>query len=235
VVPAVQLADRRETHPTWRAAPLLFGPLVLLTVLTWIGTLATPALAGVSPLVLLLLTPRTPVLVLAAARSPFWLFLPVATFRLAVADPFNFLIGRRWGPRVMTWSSERSTVARWMWRLTERAMGRAGLLVVALHPAGSVMVLAGASGMDGWAVALADLVGTVVYLVLLRVAAPMTVGMLGHVTRFMGHYSLLLSAATGLAIASWLLLAWRARRAASCPAKATLALEPAPGLEPVAA
>ena len=190
----------------------MVGPLVLLTVVTWVGTLATPALAGASPLILMLLSPRTPVMVLAAATNPMWLFVALGTFRLAIADPFNFMIGRLWGHQAKVWSSERSKVARWVWGGTERAMGRAGLLVVALHPAGSVMIVAGATGMSWVAAAAADLVGTALYLVLMKLAAPWMAGPFQHISKLLGHYCLITSLTIAAGVGVWALVAWRSHR-----------------------
>jgi hypothetical protein len=204
----------------------VIGPLVLLTVANWVGTLAIPALAGASPLVLMLLSPRTPILVLAAATNPMWLFVAVGTFRLAIADPFNFMIGRLWGHQTIAWSSGRSKAARRMWGVTERAMSRAGLLVVALHPAGSVMILAGATGMSWVAVAAADLAGTVLYLVVMKLAAPWMAGPFQHISKLLGHYCLIASLALALGVGVWVLLVWRSRHRVSAPSTA---------LDPVAA
>jgi membrane protein DedA with SNARE-associated domain len=192
----------------------VIGPLVLLTVLSWVGTLATPALAGTAPLALLLLCPTTPTMVLAAASNPLWLFVLVGTFRLAVADPFNFMVGRLWGRQAIEWSSQRSRIARVVWRVTERAMSRCGLLVVAIHPAGSVMVLAGATGMSAGLVAAADLIGTVVYLILLKIAAPFAVGPLQPLSHVLARHALLTTSAVVVVAAVAAGFAWQVRRRA---------------------
>jgi hypothetical protein len=215
-----RIAAPHERRPMWHQAPLVVGPLVLLTVVTWVGTLATPALVGASPLILMLLSPRTPVMVLAAATNPMWLFVAVGTFRLAIADPFNFMIGRLWGHQAMIWSSERSKVARWVLGATERAMGRAGLLVVAVHPAGSVMILAGATGMSWIAVAAADLVGTALYLVLMKLAAPWMAGPFQQISKLLGHYCVIASLAVAAGVGVWTLLVWRSHRRLRPPSPA---------------
>jgi len=213
VEPPVTIEPQPATRPPgWRQAPLVVGPLVVLTLLSWLGTVATPALAGASPLVLMLLSPRTPVMVLAASTNPLWLFVLVGTFRLAVADPFNFMIGRLWGHQAIEWSSRRSKTARLVWRVTDRAMSRFGLLVVALHPAGSVMVLAGATGMSAWAVAAADLVGTIVYLLLLQLTAAITAAPLQLLTHTMAQHWVLASTGVAATAAFAAAIAWRSHR-----------------------
>ena len=128
--------------------------VVLLAALSAASTTATAMTPFLLrwPLVLAGLSPRVPFLLLAAGHSPFVLFLIVATARLLVADPIHYALGRRHGadriaPRI------------------QRVVGRFGLAAVAVKPVGPVLAAAGATRLDPKLVFIADLAGTVAYLV----------------------------------------------------------------------
>ena len=80
--------------------------------------------------------------------------------RLCLADPFHFALGRRHGshviarlPRPLQWVSTRSVP-----------------VLVFLRPNGTNLAIAGASPTNRLHVAIADVVGTAVYLVLIHTA-----------------------------------------------------------------
>ena len=128
----------------------LVGLLAALTAASTTATACTPLLLR-WPLLLIGLAPRAPFLFLAAGHTPFSVFLVVATARLLVADPIHYALGRRHGadrvhPRI------------------QRAVGRVGLLAVALKPNGPVLVAAGAGRLDPRLVLVADVAGTLLYL-----------------------------------------------------------------------
>ena len=136
----------------------LVGLLAVLSATSTTATALTPVLVH-WPLVLAGLAPRAPFLFLAAGHTPFSVFLVVATARLLVADPIHYALGRRHGadrvhPRI------------------QRAVGRVGLVAVALKPNGPVLAAAGAGRLDARWVMLADVFGTVLYVLAIhRVAA----------------------------------------------------------------
>lgn len=128
--------------------------LGVLSVVSWTATLLTPLLAA-WPLALAGLSPRLPFLLLASDSAPLPVFLAVGTARLMLADPIHHALGLRHGatrvpPRIQGW------------------VGRFGLLAVAAKPNGLVMSAAGAGGLGLRAVLVADVVGTVAYLLVLR-------------------------------------------------------------------
>lgn len=132
----------------------LVGLLVALSATSTTATLLTPLLIR-WPLVLAGLSPRVPFLVLAAGSVPFPVFVAIATARLFVADPINYVLGRRHG-------AER--VPRWV----QRGVATVGLVAVAVKPNGAVLAAAGASGMCWRKVFAVDVIGTVVYLAALH-------------------------------------------------------------------
>ena len=134
-------------------------PLAALTLLSGcsaVGTLAAPALLPRWPLVVVALSPRWPYLVLAARRSGFLPFLVIAVARLAVADPFHYMLGTH-GRAAL--ARRRPTLGRAAARAAE-VVRRGGLLAVGLRPSGLVLAAAGGAGVPAKRVAAADLIGT---------------------------------------------------------------------------
>jgi hypothetical protein len=147
------------------------APLVVLTALSWTGTLSAPVLVQHSPLLLILLAPRSVFLLVAADRSALLLFLLAATVRLCAADPVNYLIGKRYGTGAITWVSQRGRWANVGVQLWTRAFNRCGYLAVFLRPNQLMLVMAGSQRLRPGRTATAAVTGTVTYLLLLAGAA----------------------------------------------------------------
>lgn len=133
----------------------LLAALGLLTAVSTGATLLSPALAAEQPLLLAGLSPRVPFLALAAGDSPLPLFLLVGLGRLLLADPIHYALGRRHG-------------AHRVGARVQRVVGRFGLVAVAIRPNGPVLAAAGAGHLRPGPVLVADVAGTVAYLLLLR-------------------------------------------------------------------
>lgn len=149
----------------------------MLSVVSAAGTLGAPALWG-RPLLLVLLTPRLPFIVHASGSVPWYVLAPVTVGRLCLADPAHFLLGRHGGDiarlRVRRWTQS----SRWAHRRPRLAPGGAlhrtlarvapagresAVAVVAVRPVGRHLMVAGATHARPRAVAVADVVGTAVY------------------------------------------------------------------------
>jgi membrane protein DedA with SNARE-associated domain len=135
----------------------LVGLLAVLSALSTTATVLSPVLRD-WPLLLAGLSPRAPFLYLAAGSTPLPVFVAIATARLVLADPISYALGRRHGA---------ARVPRWV----QRTVGTVGLGAVLLKPNGSVLAAAGATGMRWRWVLLADLAGTVAYVVGLHTVA----------------------------------------------------------------
>jgi hypothetical protein len=154
--------------PTWlrNEAQAYAAPILAVSLISALGAVAAPALAG-TPLLLVALTPRLPFLLLAAHRVPGLLLLVVATARLCVTDVHYFALGRRWGPA----ASERLQRLRSRWRLPSwrrppwLPARTTAILAVLIRPVGRHVALAGAGGVSPVTVALADVAGTLAYVV----------------------------------------------------------------------
>jgi hypothetical protein len=137
-------------------------PLAVLSVVSAAGTVAAPALRG-NPLLLIVLSPRLPLLVLASRRIGLAPFVVIGTGRLCLADPFHFRLGRRLarGGR-----ADGRAGGRWFARLAGHRLARpASSAAVVVRPNGRNLALAGAVGLRAGLVAVLDVAGTALYLV----------------------------------------------------------------------
>ena len=67
------------------------------------GHVLAPHLLVTNPLILMMLSPRTINLAVAAGTVPLPTFLAVGLVRLAAADPCHYTLGRMHGPSVRSW------------------------------------------------------------------------------------------------------------------------------------
>ncbi len=147
---------RRRVAPLLRRfrCPIL-ATIAVCSAVSALSTAVSPALLG-SPLLLVVLSPRLPFLALAAAGTPAPVFVLVASARLLVTDPLYFVLGRRHG------AAAAAFVAGRLGRCGNLAL-RCAPLAVLLRPVGRHLVLAGAGRSRVWLVVVADLVGTLAY------------------------------------------------------------------------
>ena len=146
----------------------LVVPLAVLTAISTAGTAAAPTLvAADQPLVLVALSPRLAFLTLAARDVSLVPFLAVGLVRLCLADPFHFALGRRHGAAAI--DRIPGAVGRALVRMRSVAMRSVPVLVV-LRPNGTNLAIAGAARSNRLHVAIADVVGTIAYLLLIRTA-----------------------------------------------------------------
>lgn len=161
--PRTSLRTKAKALATHEARRLLL-PLAALTLLSTAGTAAAPTLTN-QPLVLMALSPRLAFVALAAKNTAFVPFLVVGLVRLCLADPFHFALGRRHGTRVLDRFARFNVLTR------IRNMTRHGVpVLVFLRPNGTNLAIAGASPTNKLHVALADVAGTLAYLLLIRLA-----------------------------------------------------------------
>jgi hypothetical protein len=145
-------------------------PLAALTVVSSLGTVAAPGLRG-QPLLLVALSPRLAFLTLAAPKTALLPFLLVAGIRLCLADPFHFVLGRRHGAAALERlerSDGRCRRVRGALRAARSVACRCVPLLVFLRPNGTNLAIAGASRGRVLHVAVADVVGTLAYLLVVH-------------------------------------------------------------------
>ena len=175
--------------------PVLLGPVVALGVLGVVGDMTWPALAADHPLALIAINPRTRYLVLVSPSVDVVPFTVVAVLRSLVGDPFAFLLGRRYGDRLVDVVVARAGRRR---RLVERLVDltrRAGIVPVLLVPGGAVCALVGAAGMRTLTFMTANVGGTLVRVALVRMAGDAFADPLADVVAWVGRYRWPLTAA----------------------------------------
>jgi hypothetical protein len=163
IVAAAKGIPRKLTALARHEARRILIPLAVLTALSSLGTMAAPGLTH-KPLLLVALSPRLGFLALAAPKTALLPFLVVAGIRLCLADPFHFVLGRRHGTHAITKITNR---VRFLGKVHTLAAKSVPLLVF-LRPNGTNLAIAGASRSQTVHVALADIVGTLVYLLLVH-------------------------------------------------------------------
>jgi hypothetical protein len=158
-----RLATLRSLRASRRArrSAALCGVIALFTVLAVLGDLLSPTLRERYPLVLMLLTPRTIYLAAASDDVPFVLFLSAAVLRLCAADPWHFMLGRTTGPAGVAAASRLRVVGPLVRRAPSSSCSRLWLAGVVASPTSKTMLVTGAAGVRARWVAIADVAGTV--------------------------------------------------------------------------
>ena len=180
------------------------GPVVLLggwTVLATLMGLVGPVVARDRPLLLMVLSPRLPV-ILAVSREAWPAFLAVGLIRLSISDPVNFMVGRRHGRQLLTSHTARRFKLE---GILDRVPKRAWPLLVALGPSGSTMLAAGSSDASAVAAGVANVAATMVLLVSARLTGPAVAATAQTMVPLSWA---LLVATTTVGLARW---AWRRR------------------------
>lgn len=138
------------------------APIAVLTVVSTVGTIAAPALRH-EGMLLALLSPRLVFLGLAADQTTLVPFVLLATFRLCLADPWHYRLGRRHGSAVL---HRCGRPGRWLDRLGHRPW--LVLAVVAVRPIGRHLMWAGARRTHPVVVGVTDLVSTTLFCVAVK-------------------------------------------------------------------
>jgi membrane protein DedA with SNARE-associated domain len=144
-----------------RHVAVLVVVLAGFAALSIAGDALSPVLLGRHRLALVALTPRTAYLIAATRDLPLPCFLLVAVARLCAADPVHFALGRATGPAVLA----RAGRTRGLRRLARRLPSESSplwLVAVALSPTAKTMVMTAGAGVRAGRVAAANVVGTVV-------------------------------------------------------------------------
>lgn len=131
-----------------------------------------------------------------AGTIPLWLVLVLGAVGLAKFDPFYFWAGRRYGDNVAHFIEQYGSIKPRTVARAERWVARFGppLLTVSFFvpiPTRLVMVLLGASGVSWLAFAVADFVGTMLWIVLYVFVGHHFHTQVDHVAHVVNHYSIL--------------------------------------------
>ena len=154
-----------RTHEELDNGLPVVAPLIALTVLAWVSVALSPWLLAY-PLLLIALNPRMVFLLLVAPKVGLFEFTVVASLRLCIADPFSYLLGVRYGGRVRD-RIERSRLRRWLLKATNVEKS-ACMVAIWVRPSQTVLAWAGSLHLAPRYVAVADVVTTVAYVVLIH-------------------------------------------------------------------
>jgi len=185
---------------------IVVGGIVILSYIGGlIGLALLPLLASEQPLLLLLLYPVSAALFLIAPKFDPLFFVTLVTIRRVVVHILFYLLGRWYGDRALAWVVQRGgSDASGMAALVERFFGRFGWAIVTIFPGPLPSTLAGSTRMR-WPLFLAlDLLGTIVSVAIVRVAATAASGPLATVLRFIDQNSRWLTVITVVITVAWI-------------------------------
>lgn len=188
------------TRPGRRKLYLLLAPILVLTVLAYLGDIFFAGLVEEHPLWLITLNTRKRYLALVVPHTDAWSFFLVGTLRQLVADPLFYLLGRWYGDAGVRWlehkMGENGTMVRWL----EQGFAKASWPMVAVFPNPLICMLAGASSMPLWLFILLNVGGTVVAMAVLRAFGDVFGGPVEAVTGFLSDYRWPIIAVSGLLV-----------------------------------
>lgn len=196
--------------PSTLARNVVIGILVGFVVASYAGNLFLSVLVTERPLLFISLNAQNRNLALASGELSAVSFYVVGFLRLVAPDPLFFLLGRWYGDAAIRWMERRAPSYGAVLRSLERGFHRSRVAVVAFAPNNPVCLFAGASGMSWRVFALANVVGTVIRLGLIRAFASVFEGPLGSLRAFIGDYRWPLLAVSFVLVA---LTMWSDRKA----------------------
>lgn len=201
---AAASAPRRQID---RRLVIVGGLLILSYIGGLIGLALLPLLASERPLLLLLIYPVSGALFLIAPQFDPVPFVALASARRLIVHVLFFLLGGWYGERAIRWATQRGGGEVGGFVATVRQLfGRFGWLIVLIFPGPLPSVLAGTTRMR-WPRFLAlDLIGTVISVALVRVAASAASGPLATALRFIDQNSRWLTLITIAATVAWVTL-----------------------------
>jgi membrane protein DedA with SNARE-associated domain len=216
-VPTLQQDDRASTPvDTGDSTPrrqidrrlvIVGGLLILSYIGGLIGLALLPLLASEQPLLLMMIYPVSGALFLIAPQFDPVFFVALASARRLIVHVLFFLLGGWYGERAIRWTTQRGGGEVGGFVATVQGLfGRFGWLIVLIFPGPLPSVLAGTTRMS-WPLFIAlDLIGTVVSVAIVRVAASAASGPLATALRFIDENSRWLTIITVLATVAWVTL-----------------------------
>ena len=151
-----------------RRLTFILVPVVILTVLAYVGDIAAAGLVERHPLWLISLNTRKRYLALVVPHTSALSFFVVGTIRQLLSDPLFYLLGRWYGDAGVRWLERKMGDGGGVVRFMERGFAKASWPMVAFFPNSLICMLAGASGMPVWLFFVLNTGGTVLSMVVLR-------------------------------------------------------------------
>lgn len=192
--------SRPSGPPSRLARNVVIGLLIAFVAASNLGNLFLSVLVTERPLLFIGLNAQNRNLALASGELDALSFYAVGFLRLVGPDPLFFLLGRWYGDGAIRWMERRAPSYGELLRMLETWFDKARLLVVAIAPNNPVCLFAGAAGMTWGAFMLANVVGTAVRLVLIRMFSSVFESELGSLRSFIGEYRWQVLAVSFLAV-----------------------------------
>lgn len=167
---------------------LVVGTLITFVIASYVGNIFMSVLVTERPLLFIALNAQNRNLALAAGELDALSFYVVGFVRLLGPDPLFFLIGRWYGDGAIRWMERTAPSYGAILRQLEQWFDKARLLVVAVAPNNPVCLFAGAAGMTMAAFLVANVIGTIGRLVLIRAFSSVFEDLLGSIRGFIGDY-----------------------------------------------
>ncbi|MFN8018277.1 MAG: hypothetical protein U0P45_09145 [Acidimicrobiales bacterium] len=196
--------------PSKLARNLTIGVLVVLVVAANVGNILFASFVNSRPGLLIAMNPSNRNLALTAGNMSAWAFYLIGFTRLLLPDPLFFLLGRWYGDASIRWMERTAPSYGELLRGLERWFYKARLPVVAIAPNNPVCLFAGAADMSWGLFLLANVIGTIGRLILIRAFSSVFEDLLGSLRDFIGVYRWPITALSILLVAFTI---WNDRRA----------------------
>lgn len=205
---------RRSGPPNPTARNVVVGLLISMVIAGWVAGGFFSVLLSKHPLVFIGLSATNRNLALASSDLAAWSFFLVGFLRLLAPDPLFFLLGRWYGDSAIRWMERRSPSYGQLLRLIERMFERARYPMVVIAPNNPICLLAGASSMSWASFAIANVIGTIGRLILIRTFSSTFEDLLHPIREFIGDYQVPL---LGVTLTLLALTIWSETRAGRNP------------------
>ncbi|CAN5735868.1 hypothetical protein BH10ACT1_BH10ACT1_00780 [soil metagenome] len=166
----------------------VIGTLIALVVAGYVSAGLLSFLLSEHPLVFIGLSSTNRNLALASGDLAAWSFYLVAFLRLLAPDPLFFLLGRWYGDGAIRWMERKSPSYGQLMRQLEKWFEKARYVMVVVAPNNPVCLFAGASTMTWSSFLVANVIGTIGRLVLIRAFSSVFEDLLGPVRSFISDY-----------------------------------------------
>lgn len=167
---------------------LVVGTLIGFVVAAYLGNIFLSVLVEEHPALFISLNAQNRNLALASGAMTAWSFYLIGFLRLLAPDPLFFLLGRWYGDAAIRWMERTAPSYGKILRRLESGFDRAQIPVVAFMPNNPVCLFAGASSMTWTAFLIANVLGTIIRLILIRAFSNVFEGPLGDLRGFITTY-----------------------------------------------
>ena len=195
-----------------REFALIVLPLFALGVVSILGSAVMPLLGVVSPLALIAMAPRFSYMLLYAGVTDPTAYFIVCVSRMFAPDPFNYLLGRRYGEAGVRWVEKRTGQGTSRFLAYLMGLPKAAVLpALFLFPGVTCSALAGFSRISPVAFTVANVGGTMIWVTVFRFFGEEFSTLFAWVRRFIEQHVIALTVASLLSMLLFVYI-WRKRQ-----------------------